>query len=327
MQNKNEKTNYSSTPYDDVFRTMLVEGRNLIIPLINETFGESYTDEAEIIFNQNEHFITSEDGSQAEVITDSNFRIIYKGITKYYHYECQSNPDSTILIRIFEYDTKIAIENSVVEDNVMTITFPNSAVLYLRATANIPDTMKVVIKVPKLGTDGEYYVKVVKAVSYSIDDIFEKKLWFLIPFHIFSYEKSFKSYEDSETERENLIREYEKIKVKLEKLAEEKVITDFQKIMILDMSKKVVDYIAEKYSNVKEGVKKIMGGQILDFEAKRIRDDARQEGRIEGRLEGRQEGRLEGMKDAKDEMIIAMRENGIPEEQIKLIISFKPTKN
>lgn len=214
-----------------------------------------------------------------------------------------------------------------VEDNVMTITFPNSAVLYLRATSNTPDTMKVVIKVPRPGIDGEYYVKVVKAVSYSIDDIFEKKLWFLIPFHIFSYEKSFKSYENNETERENLIKEYEKIKIGLEKLAEEKAISDFQKIMILDMSKKVVDYIAEKYSNVKEGVKKIMGGQILDFEAKRIRDDARQEGRIEGRLEGRQEGRLEGMKDAKDEMIIAMRENGIPEEQIKLIISFKPTKN
>ncbi|MBR1738392.1 MAG: hypothetical protein IJ736_15540, partial [Firmicutes bacterium] len=105
MQNKNERTNYSSTPYDDVFRTMLVEGRNLIIPLINETFGENYTDEAEIIFNQNEHFITSEDGSQTEVITDSNFRIIYRGVTKYYHYECKSNPDSTILIRIFEYDT------------------------------------------------------------------------------------------------------------------------------------------------------------------------------------------------------------------------------
>ena len=316
---KNKKIGNSNTPYDDVFRTMLVEGRNLIIPLINETFGENYTDEAEIIFNQNEHYINSEDGSQTEVITDSNFRIIYKGVTKYYHYECQSNPDSTILIRIFEYDTKIAIENAVVEDNVMTITFPNSAVLYLRATANTPDNMKVVIKVPKPGINGEYYVKVVKAVSYSIDDIFEKKLWFLIPFHIFSYEKSLKNYENNETERENLIREYEKIKSRLEKLTEDKVITDFQKIMILDMSKKVVDYIAEKYSNVKEGVKKIMGGQILDFEAKRIRDDARQEGRIEGRLEG--------MKDAKDELIMAMRENGISEEQIKLIINFKPSNN
>ena len=49
MQNKNEKANYSSTPYDDVFRTMLVEGKNLIIPLINETFGESYTDDVRVI--------------------------------------------------------------------------------------------------------------------------------------------------------------------------------------------------------------------------------------------------------------------------------------
>ena len=31
--------NLSSTPYDDVFRTLLADCRSLIIPVINEAFG------------------------------------------------------------------------------------------------------------------------------------------------------------------------------------------------------------------------------------------------------------------------------------------------
>ena len=33
----------SSTPYDDVFRTLLNDCSSLILPVINELFGEHYT--------------------------------------------------------------------------------------------------------------------------------------------------------------------------------------------------------------------------------------------------------------------------------------------
>ena len=32
----------TGTPYDDAFRTLLVDCPELVIPLINETFGEHY---------------------------------------------------------------------------------------------------------------------------------------------------------------------------------------------------------------------------------------------------------------------------------------------
>lgn len=35
----NEKTIVSSTPYDDVFKTLLIDCGKLIIPVINEVFG------------------------------------------------------------------------------------------------------------------------------------------------------------------------------------------------------------------------------------------------------------------------------------------------
>ena len=36
---------FSNTPYDDVFRSMLVRCCDLILPVVNEIFGEHYTRE------------------------------------------------------------------------------------------------------------------------------------------------------------------------------------------------------------------------------------------------------------------------------------------
>ena len=41
----------SSTAYDDVFRTLLNDCSKLVIPLINEAFGETYTGNEEIRFS------------------------------------------------------------------------------------------------------------------------------------------------------------------------------------------------------------------------------------------------------------------------------------
>ena len=47
----------TSTPYDDVFRTLLNDCSQLVIPVINEVFGENYSGKEEIIFSPNEHFL------------------------------------------------------------------------------------------------------------------------------------------------------------------------------------------------------------------------------------------------------------------------------
>ena len=43
------------------------------------------------------------------------------------------------------------------------------------------------------------------------------------------------------------------------------------------MAGKVLEHIAQKYENVREGVKSVMGGKVLEYEAKTIK--------LEGRLE------------------------------------------
>ncbi len=61
--------------------------------------------------------------------------------------------------------------------------------------------------------------------------------------------------------------------------------------MIRDLSNRVAQNLAREYQNVRKEVNDIMGGQVLDLEVLRIRDEGRAEGWNEGRAEGRAEGR------------------------------------
>ena len=72
------------TPYDDVFRTMVTDCPFLLIPLINEVFGENYTGDEEITLLQNEHFIKLTDKKLLKKVTDSRIGMpVWKKTTLY----------------------------------------------------------------------------------------------------------------------------------------------------------------------------------------------------------------------------------------------------
>lgn len=234
---ENKKLNIESntaTPYDDVHRTMINDCPKLIIPVVNEMFHKKHSDNEKIIVLNNEFFINRQGGIQAERITDTHFLI---GSDRY-HLECQSSTDGTIMYRIFEYDSQIAMQNSTMSKDKLVVKFPNTAVLYLRHNNNTPDFMTLEIRVP--GATCSYRIPVMKVQKYSVDEIFEKRLFFLIPFHIFVYEKDFKEYD-----------------------------TDEQKL----------EELTKKYSKVREGVGAVMGGKILDYPAKQSLNQGRVEER------------------------------------------------
>ena len=115
-----------------------------------------------------------------------------------------------------------------------------------------------------------YQIPVVKTQKYTIDEIFEKKLLFLIPFYIFSHESRFKVYNTDEEKKNELIQEYVKIRYRLEELVMQGQISGYMKCTILDMSNRVLEQIARKYDNVREGVRGTMVGKVLEYEAKTI---------------------------------------------------------
>ena len=261
--------------YDGAFRTILNDCRKLIIPVINEIFSEHYTGEEEIRFFPNEHFLDQQDAADKERITDTNFQII--GITaKKYHLECESSlPDGRITIRLFEYDAQIALDEGEVTEETLTVTFPNTAVMYLRAYKKTPDKMKYVIITP--GGTVQYDVPIMKVQSYSLDEIFEKRLLMLIPFYIFSHEKSFSEYNNNEDKLEELKAEYQIILERLDDLEKQGIIGAFDKRTIIDLSSDVINEIARKYENVQKGIGAMMRGPLIQTEARTILNESKKE--------------------------------------------------
>jgi len=266
--------------YDGAFRTILNDCRKLVIPVINEIFGETYTGEEEIQFFPNEHFIDQQDEADKERITDTNFTI-FGEIPKKYHIECESSlPDGKITIRLFEYDAQIALDEGEVTEETLTVTFPNTAVLYLRTYKKTPDKMKDVIVTP--GGTVQYDIPIMKVQKYSLDDIFEKRLLMLIPFYIFSHENSFPEYNSNGQKLEELKAEYQVILERLDELEQQGVIGAFDKRTIIELSGDVIKEIAQKYENVQKGVGDIMGGALIETEARTILNQGIKQGKTQG---------------------------------------------
>ena len=316
-----------NTPYDDVFRTLLTDCTELIIPVVNEIFHTKYTGKEKICLLQNEHFIKLPDGSEQERITDSSFEIISDSVTEKhsygqtanftkgtlrnrYHIECQSSEDGSMIIRMFEYDTQLALENKELISNSLTVRFPDSAIVSLRHTKNTPDSMTITVLTP--GGKVTYSVPVLKIRHYTTNELFEKKLFFLIPFHIFVYEKDFNELETNKKKLKQLEAEYASIKKRLEIACHMGDLTEYPKAAILDMSRKVILHLASKYKNVAKGVSRQMGGKVLEYEAKDIL----------------RKGEANGMKKAKMQLAAKLLQSGstiqyvadlteLPEETIR----------
>ena len=121
-------------------------------------------------------------------------------------------------------------------------------------------------------------------------EIFEKRLLLLVPFYIFSHEKRFVEYERDAEKLEELQEEYAQIRSMLEELAESREISEYVKCTIMDMTDKVLEHIAAKYRAVREGVKAVMGGKVLEYEAKTIKREGIAQGRAEGMAQERENG-------------------------------------
>ena len=276
--------------YDGAFRTILNDCRQMIIPVINEIFKEDYTGNEIIEFHPNEHFMDQQDAADHERITDTNF-IIYGKKKKKYHLECESSlPDGRMTIRLFEYDAQIALDEGEIVHETLTVTFPNTAVLYLRNYKKTPDKMRYVIKTP--GGSVEYDVPIMKVQEYSLEDIFSKGLLLLIPFYIFSHEKNFQVYNNNEQKLTKLKAEYQDILERLDKLEQEGIIGEFDKRTIIELSRDVVREIAQKYENVQKGIGGMMSGALLETEARKILNKGKDEAKKETALRMLKDGEL-----------------------------------
>ena len=244
---------------------MVNDCSRLLIPLINLVFNKNYLPDEEVELHHNEHFIRHKDGTEEKRVTDSFF--IIGG--DMYILECQSTNDNTMIVRIVEYGFLAALESAKINEDTLEMDFPNTAILYLRSYSTTPDKMKV--KIRGLGSS---IVPIIKMKDYKLEDLFEKKLYFLLPFFIFNHEKDFKVYNSDPSE---LQQEYMEIFNKLEQAMENGELAKLDVGTILDMSQKVLDGLAEKYENIRKGVDFVMGGKVLEYTSKTMYNAGRNE--------------------------------------------------
>ena len=273
----------NNTIFDDVFRTMVEKIPQLAVPLINEVFQTSYPEDVEIIQLRNEHH--QETG---EIITDSCLRIG----RKLYHIECQSVDDTTMAIRMIEYDFAIALDSARKYGRRYRMEFPKSCVLYLRSGKNTPDFLEVEVVFPD-GKIQVYRIPTVKLDEYTKDKIFEKNLLMFLPFYIMRYEKEIHRINQDQEKLQSLLDEYEDIRVMLEKELTEtgksELYTDLTKLII-----KIADYIFREEDNVRKGIGDIMGGKVLELESERLKAEGKAIGRAEGEAIGQARGEAIG---------------------------------
>ena len=248
-----------NTIFDDVFRTMAEKMSPFLIPLINEVFGTSY-DKGTPIHHDSETHITL----LGKRSTDSCFRIEphYQ-----YHLECQSNPDNTIVVRFFEYDVAIALLELRKTDSMYHVRFPRSAVLYLRHTSNTPDTETLMLEFADGGSYA-YRIPVIKTQNYSLDDIFEKELFILLPFYLLRYEKKLKEIDKCKEEQEQLLSDVQRIRQWLSSKIE---ITEHPtQFNINTLILRIANYLMPNAPNTRKGVDDIMGGKVLELFSEQV---------------------------------------------------------
>ena len=172
-----------------------------------------------------------------------------------------------------------------------------------------PDFLEMVMAMPD-GRKLEYQVPVVHVQAYTKDEIFQKKLIFLLPFYIMRYEKKRNQAETDPVFLEGLLREYAEIE---EYLEEELLDQDREQAYrdMIELIRRIADYIFADRKKVKERLGDIMGGKVLELET----DKLIKRGREEGRTEERQQSIRNLMASMKWTVKQAMDALGIPEEE------------
>lgn len=274
-------------PYDSAFKTVMHECKDIVYPLLNETFGESYDESISIEFLNEEHEDSSDADTKKNVASDTNFIVKDSdgNILGRYVYDCQSTSDNTMTVRMFRYGARTAFENYYIENGVLHMPFPDIAVLYLRGEGNEKiETSTIKVDFPNNTTD--YNMKVLRLKRYTVDELFGKKLYVLLPFTLFLYEGELAKTDNDSEKLQQLMNVYHEIISRLENVLAQGNITNYEKNEILYLLRYVSNHLAMKFINIRKGVDDIMGGQLLELDYNKGYHTGEKKGEDKGRTEG-----------------------------------------
>ena len=275
LRQENLHLNTVGTVYDSVFRTECEHLKPLLIPVINELFRTDYAmEDVGALRLANEHLLRDHDTDKEKIkrITDG----LIKLGDMMYHIECQSTSDGSILIRLVDYNLRIGYEYAShdTKKGCVRIEFPRSALLILDKGGRT--------KVSDMQVEychGEESLKinipVMHVQAYSMDEIFEKKLYFLIPFYTMRFKRKIKQIVrdrentlESKAKYDKIISEMKVFADRLYKACEDKELSEDYTRELGNMYREIAEAMAAGLDDDRrEGMVNTMGGKILKLQA------------------------------------------------------------
>ena len=207
------------------------------------------------------------------------------------------------MIRMMEYDFMIALANSKWHRNKKRLKLPRSCIIYLRAqdTSMKEDTLEIELQD---GNVVRYKVPILMVRNYSIEEIFEKRLLILLPHYTIKYEKELPTIAGNEARLQALEQEYRYIIYRLEQMTKEDNTALFKDMM--QMIRRVMDYILRKNEDVKERMADTMGGKVMWLPSDEL-EKARNEGIEQGIERGIEQGIERGIEQGTDKICKLMQ--------------------
>lgn len=320
---------HSATPYDDVFRTMFTDCPELIIPVTNELFNTNYPIDIKVE-NLSTSLSSDDDTNILRREADSCIKIL----NRVYHIECQSSYDGTMVLRMAEYDSIIALREAhslFFEDSTsyltksLTINWPLSAVIYLRCNVNLPNHYTYIIYFHNRSNGNNEIsvnVPILKMQSYTTDELLKKDLVFLFPFHVFAYEK----YLNKNTIEfpVTLTEAYSKLDKYLSDKTKRGLLTEYHSSIIRHMIVITTDALSKGNKKIMKGVERIMRGTVLEYEAKTIYREGIKEGIKSGIKEGHLNTLISLVNKNKLSLSDAAKEASLSEEAFKEAMKKQP---
>ena len=201
-----------------------------------------------------------------------------------FHVEVQTNDnDNEMVFRMVEYGFRaVFMHGKVITNGRLELDFPDPVVIYLRNTDETPNIFPVRINFSK-GHFFEYEIPVKRLGDYTLEELFEKKLYALALFYPMTHEKTLSKKHTVEDEK----RFADEIIALLDRIDAEREKDEIDKgeyIMLLD----VIEDVTEKVVSKSEIINREEVGELMEKIQKKYairvlndREEARQEIRIE----------------------------------------------
>ena len=269
----------------------------------------STEEQANPVLLGNEHPALQNDGAGTESISRKESDCVLEIKGKRYHLECQSTRDGQILIRMVEYGTRIALEHAMFDSYGarLILELPRSALIYLRGGiqknngkgSNKRKAEKLTSGRVCLRVDGqelEFEIPTLNIQAYTLDEIFEKKLYMLIPFYFLRFEKDLKRADALN----DTIGEMERLACRIASEVSKRSISEQEGNIIFANSRLIIRHVMRFFNpKDRERMERTMGGRILTFNFDFDQEEARR--MIEERDE-RLDRQEEELKNSKTEL-------------------------